>query len=519
MFKKIAAGLFQSLAGTLALFLMLETGFWAAGFPRGATRFIETISIRENLSARKPKGEARIFTYGESTMHGSHYGPVSNIPRWLEAYLRDFLPGRNIKIVNFARMGQGAHFIYESFRDTVDYKPDLAVFYVGHNAFLPDNRKWEVEAKNEKFKTRLTEWLQNSRFISAVYRGIIAIRVKTKRDAPEDRIEREKIEAPLGAPLGPENAILPTDPRYAENIAFFKDQIAKILDLAEKRKIPVLFFTPVGNLKDFSPCASAHIQKISADELSAWEQAYEKGKQAQAQENLEAALGFYRQAYAIDPTYAELSFRLGQIHFRKGDLAEARRLFVEARDHDTIIVRAPAPVLNVFETFRKTRGLELLDTEKILVSEVPGGILGEPVVEDNVHFSVKGHALLGRALAGKIYQRGWIAPQADWQFDRARSFEEISNALGVTPTLLFLSDIKMVNYFGSRVENRVRFAKKALEIYPENPLALRHLAWTYWWMQKQPEALEVYRTLNRISPEAMQEVLKNQPEIRKVFEG
>ena len=513
------AGLFQSLAATLVFFLVLEGAFTVAGFPRGATRYIEAISIRQHLSTRKPKDEYRIFTYGESTMHGSHYYPVSNVPRWLGAWLHDFLPDKKIKIVNYARMGQGARFIYDSFHDTVDYKPDLAVFYLGHNTFLPGNRKPDVEARAAEFQNRLETLVKHSRLISAVYRWVIEISLRMKKAAPEDRIERDQIETPLGAAMGPENAILPDDPRYIETIDFFKKQVAAILDLAEKKKIHVIFFKPAGNLKDFAPYGSAHIQKISPDEFEAWEENYKKGKEAQTRGDQDSALGFYDAAYKIDPTYADLSFRLGQIHFGKGNLDEARRLFIEARDHDTIIVRATSEIIGVIEGLRQTRGFPLIETEKIFASKAPGGILGEPFVEDNVHFSIQGHSLLARALADEIYKQGWIAPKEEWHLDRARPFEEISRELGVTKELLFSADLKMVHYFGSRTDNRLRFAEKALEIHPEDPTALRHLAWTYWWIQKRPEALEVYRKLNRISPEAMRQVFENQPEIKKEFEG
>lgn len=519
MIQKFFSGVFQSLLAVLIFFMLLEGVFSAAGFPRGATRFIESIVINQKLGTRKPKGEYRIFTYGESTMHGSHYAPVSNLPLWLGAYLHDFLPGRNIRIVNFARMGQSAHFIYESFRDTVDYKPDLVIFYLGHNGFLPNNRKWEIEAKERKFTNRLRSFTQKSRFISAIYRGVIAGRIRMKKDALQDRIERQKIETPLGSVLGPENAIPRTDPRYGEIIAYFREQVDHILKLAEEKKIPVVFFKPVGNLKDFEPYGSTHLKPLSSDDLAAWEEAYEKGRKAQARQNGEEALSFYKQAYQIDGSYADLSFRMGQLYLRQGDLKEAKRLFVEARDNDTIIVRATSDIENVFPELQKRRKFLLLETEKILSPEAPGGILGEPVVEDNVHFSIKGHALLGRALAEEIYKQAWIAPKEEWNFSRARSFEEISKALGVTPDLLFSADIKMVNYFGSRVDNRLRFAQKALEIHPEDPTALRHLAWTYWWMQKRPEAIEVYQKLSRISPQVLNEVFENQPEIKKAFES
>ena len=62
----------QVLLATLLLFVILETVFYLFSFPQGASRFVEQIIIKESLSPKKPKGQFRIFTYGESTMYGAH---------------------------------------------------------------------------------------------------------------------------------------------------------------------------------------------------------------------------------------------------------------------------------------------------------------------------------------------------------------------------------------------------------------------------------------------------------------
>ena len=88
-------------------------------------------------------------------------------------------------------------------------------------------------------------------------------------------------------------------------------------------------------------------------------------------------------------------FRWEKIQFELENYEEAKRLFVEAKDNDTIIVRATQEILDIFEEFQKVRDIRVIDTEKLLVDEAPGKILGEPIVEDNVHFSIKGHSILG----------------------------------------------------------------------------------------------------------------------------
>ena len=135
-----------------------------------------------------------------------------------------------------------------------------------------------------------------------------------------------------------------------------------------------------------------------------------------------------------------------------------------------------------------------------------------------MHFSIRGHALTGRAAAQAIHERGWIAPAAEWQLNRERPFEAIQKEIGIDQELMLSAYFKMVNYFGSRFENRIRFVNKALEISPGNPFALRHLAWSYWISGDQEKALETYRTLGETHPDALKEVFRSRPKIQKAFE-
>ena len=514
--KKILTTPLQVLTATIVLFFVLETLCFLAGFPRGAGKFIEKIVIREHLSLRKPKDEFRIFTYGESTMHGSHYGPVSNPSRWLALYLKDFLPGKKIRVVNFARMGHESGFTYRAFQDTVVYHPDLVVFYMGHNELLPDNLDSQIRCKEKKFSRKIDRLFRKSRFASVVYRLFLQWRVSTLTSKHDDSIEYRVIETnPSG--FGPESVVLRNGPVYKENVENFKEKLLNILDLAEKQHVQILFFKPVGNLKDFSPYYSAHQKTLAPEEISRWGSLYQQGKKAEEAGNAELARDFYEKAFLIDDTYADLSFRLGKIYFKEGELEKAKKLFEQARDDDGVVVRASTDIYEVYEELRKTRHLQLIDTEKIFRPEAPGGILGKPIIEDNVHPSIKGQSLMARALAEEIAKRNWIAPMEKWRFERERPFDEMARELGITDELLFSAFLKMVHYFGSRFDNRIDYAQKALAIHPLDPRALRHLAWSYWLMGEKEKALEVYDKLHQIDPASLQSVFQNQPEIQAAW--
>ncbi len=497
------------------LFFVLESIFFLAGFPQGASRFVEQIILKEKLSLKKPQGKFRIFTFGESTMHGAQYGPASNPARWLQVYLNDFLPHKNVRVVNFGRLGQGGDFISMAFRETAAYQSDLAIFYMGHNGFLPGNHKRDIETEHKSFRYHFAELVKRSRFLSAVYRWVLKIKMDFKSERRTDFMGVQVTETWPGKILG--NLAPRNEPFYLENLAFMQNHYLAITEFAKRKNIRVMFMKPVSNLKDFAPNYSDHLQKLSDKELTQWQSFYYQGRQTQKSGDLAKALLLYKQAYAIDNTYADLSFRMGRIYFEQGDFKKANELFEDARDNDVFIVRATRDVLEIFSDLEKNKDVPVVDTEKVLLPELPGGIMGEPLIEDNVHFSVKGHSLTGRLLAEEIANRNWIAPRDEWHFERERPFEEIAKELGVNTQLQLNAYLDMVNYFGSHVDNRLHFAQKAYELDPKNILVLRALAWSYWIVGEKEKAVEVYQELAHINPAALEEVMQRIPNIRQAL--
>jgi len=351
----------QIFLSTLILFIFLEVVFRFIGVP-GSSDFVEKIVIRENLTPKKSEGEIRIFTYGESTMHGAQYGPVASPAKWLDIYLRDYLPGKNIRLINFSRIGRGSDFILKTFRDTLVYQPDLAIFYLGHNDFLHGNRKDHVVAKKSKPAYRIKQILKKSYFLSSLHRLLLRWKVRIKGETEVDKIEYDTIETPPTG-IGIENATPHTEPFYWENIEFLRNNLVQMVEMGKKHNLPLLFYKPVSNLKDFSPFYSIHLKELTPEELEEWERLYAQGQEFEKQGKRSEALKAYLRAYAIDDTYADLSFRLGKFYLKELNTSKARRFFEEARDNDTIIFRATRDILDLFMELQEEGDLILIDTE------------------------------------------------------------------------------------------------------------------------------------------------------------
>src|SRR3990167_5686844 len=183
----------QVLLATIILFIFLELIFRVLGFPSGADDFVEGVVMKTKLPFRKAKGEMRVFAYGESTLVGAPYDEVSGPIRWLEKYLKEFLPDQDVRIVNFARMGRVSNFTYQTFRDTLAYQPDIAIFYMGHNEFLQDERKDEIPFEDSNTAYLFRSTVQQSRFISAVYREFVKKRKNSKTGWGEKRLKIKSV--------------------------------------------------------------------------------------------------------------------------------------------------------------------------------------------------------------------------------------------------------------------------------------------------------------------------------------
>ncbi len=514
--KTVLKSILLVLISTFVLLFCLESVFFLAGFPQGASRFVETILIKNNLPVKKPM-EFRIFTYGESTMYGAHYADFSSPALWLDKYLSEFLPGKSIRVINFARLGCNSHFVLNSVKETLAYRPDLMIFYIGHNSFLPKNTKLEIDAKEHLISTVIGDGMQKSRFFSEIYRQFLRFKLKHKtqqdhhsEDSPE-QIETEPWT------IAGQAVISRMDNRYSDNLNYLENNLLQIIDLAKKNHIPVIFFRPVCNLKDFAPTYSIHMKQMTEQELAKWSAFYQKGMEEADKNHLRIAEKNFSQAYQIDSTYADLCYQLGRLEFMKKNYAKARKFFEEARDNDSKINRATGDILSIFEKISKNEQIIMLDTEDILKGEVEGGILGEPIVEDNVHFSIKGHYLLGRALANTISNHDWIAPKREWRFEREKSYEELLQEFGVDAQKLIPAYLGSIKYFGPRFDYRIRVAHKILDLDPDNVQALRHLAWAYWLKGDTDEALKTYERLAVVDPQSLLEVFRLRPKIKRAF--
>ncbi len=477
---KILKNLFFSAIIITVFFLSLELLCRVFVFP-GSYDYIERRIIENNLSQHKRPGEVRIFLYGESTMHGGALYPYSTIAKWLKLYLSDLLPEdvmKHVTIVNFGRMGSDSTFTANAFIQTLAYKPDLAIFYMAHNDFcLTEYRPNTIAKKpiSEKIEDLFSNLPKVSSMVNLINRAVIKAKIERnkKRDAamkaediwyPEsDAPEAFKDEANLLPPgSGPLNEIQ----------ARFEKNVNRIISVAGRKGVPIIFFEGLARYKGYEPIVPMH--------------GY--------------ALAYYRIAERCEAT---------------GDFANANQYYKMANENDYFPIRAPSCVNAFYEKIRSENinGVDIIKTQEMIEKYSPNGIVDESLTVDQIHPNPEGQAIMVLELAKIIYEREVIASKDKWQWDKLRKEEEMKGLLHLDRDSMFHIYTGTASYTAKHYREAAKALEKALTIRPASVFVRSWLAWTYWKLGEEDKATAIYRALKRERPQDAEAFFKRHPDI------
>lgn len=84
----------------------------------------------QRFPVKKDKNEVRIFILGGSSVN--RLGRVELLRSKLQ---REFLPDKKIRIINIGGNSYGTNRLLLQMQEIVEYAPDLAILYSGHNEF------------------------------------------------------------------------------------------------------------------------------------------------------------------------------------------------------------------------------------------------------------------------------------------------------------------------------------------------------------------------------------------------
>lgn len=382
-------------------------------FPPGLRR----APVAAPFAATKTPGTVRIFVLGASTLVGFPNPAGTGFPHFLELMLADAYPEQRFEVINCGVTAVNSHCLLDFTREVLGYDADLLIIYAGHNEFAgpygPSTPFAHVG--NARPLIRGHMFLQRSYLYSALQELAFALPRWVGEPAPAFNLQL--VTEQVGV----------FDAAHARTVDNFRDNLADMLTAAAGQNVPVLLGTLVSNLKDFYPLRSACGDSGGPEGLRIG------ATMAGLRGRTQAAQDYLRSVLQEAPECAAAHFELGRLYLGAGRLAQARAAFVTARDLDRLPLRAPSILNQVLRDAGRTDGSVVVgDVEAAFSEASPGGIVGNELLTEYLHPTVRGHYLLSRTLVTRLPALAAAQGWGQVQTSAIRSFEQYRALLGTT---------------------------------------------------------------------------------------
>ena len=349
------------------------------------------------LSA-KPAGAVRIFVLGSSAAQGMP-DPSFSVGRILEVLLRERYPDVKFEVVNAAMTAINSHVALEIARDCAAHQPDLFVVYMGNNEVVGPYGPGTV----------FQQWSPSLRFIRAnVWLKSTRTRaVAWRRDRVARILARAAPTAWQGMEMFMGNQVAADDPRLPAVYDNFRQNLIDICGIAragrgrggpfdggrEPQGLPAV-------------CLAAPIRLVGRgfDEVEvALSGRRRTGEQRRSGRKRLPSMRRRRGSTTVSRNSRSAAAAVWR---RWAGRQEAREQFVAARDLDALRFRADSRINAIIREVaaeQEAAGVRLADAEQSLANSdlAVGGIPGEGLFYEHVHFTFDGNYLLARAVAGR----------------------------------------------------------------------------------------------------------------------
>jgi tetratricopeptide (TPR) repeat protein len=346
----------------------------------------------------KQKGTRRIFVLGGSAAYGDPE-PAFGFCRQLEVLLNIVSKDKQYEVINAAVTAMNSHVARRIARDCLAHDPDLFIVYMGNNEVVgpygPPTLPSFLYARRGFINACMT-FKQRSRLGQ-----LVAHMAEAVASSNGQRRQWQGMEVFLATQLRAD------DPKLRHCHRYFHRNLRDIVITAHARGIQTLLCSVPTNLSACPPFGSLHDPSLSADRQVEWQRHFKAGRGHQQAGAWQAALAEYEQAAALDHTFADLVFCQAQCLEALGRIAEARDAYSRARDLDTLRFRASSDINAAIRTLASElaqKGARLFDLELALQEAFETPILGDGVLADHVHLSVRGNFLAARAALDMIHR-------------------------------------------------------------------------------------------------------------------
>ncbi len=338
--------------------------------------FGETEPYITSVRLPKPPNTIRIFVFGESAALGwpdSRY----SFGRFLEAMLNKMFPEKRWEVINICFAGVNSHVLRYVAEKSIFLQPDVVLLYMGNNEVHGPFGIYHLFRDSVPLPHWLVQFrirLENLYVVQNLKE--LAFRVKTMIPRRFSMVRYD------------DSRVKIIEENYKENLY---SMVGKFVEAG----IPVFVGTVASNIRDWVPMESWFRRNMSESEIVEWRKNFEEGRNLLLSNNFLKAREKFELALQIDDSPAILHFLLGLCFAQHGNMGEARRHFIEAREKDGFgFVRAKIFINEAIKStvwrFESTGKVFLVPVEEELSSVAFANSPGEEMFVDSCHFNFYG---------------------------------------------------------------------------------------------------------------------------------
>jgi tetratricopeptide (TPR) repeat protein len=262
---------------------------------------------------------------------------------------------------------------------------------------------------------KANRWLHSLAMVQALRR------VRHRNEPTEDRTLMEEM---MGRTY-----VGPDDWRRSAAANMLYQNVAQIIRRCEARGAQVLICTLPTNERGLAPIGLDkldHLPSATQQEITAFLSTAEAERRA----GPALAIPALQRILQLDPNHARAHYLLGRALTDQARHSEAQAEYVAARDLDTMPWRAPSPSLKAILRAAQEQNAPICDLVKVFRANSPGQAIGWELMDDHVHPTLRGQALIAEAIVERLADfkgKLRLAPEA-----RARlpGWEEYAHRLG-----------------------------------------------------------------------------------------
>ncbi len=419
----------------------------------------------------KAANTVRIVLVGGSAIKGFPQTRRFAASSFLIEMLSDCWPDRAVEVINLGTTAVASFPVREFLKQALDYEPDVVVVYSGHNEFYGAygvasiNRAGTSPGMLEfQYRMRGFAIVQGLNLLVQHVRG-----VKSK-PLMEVMVGQDYVE--------PEN----WKRKAAANLLYH--HVGSMIRMCRERDVPVLVCSLPSNERDLAPIGTDTAQSDVDAIVAAAMRSYDKEP--------EKVIGELTKLLERRPYHARAHFYLGKAYFAIENYEKGRHHFLRARDVDPMPWRATTESQHGIRRAVDEHGGQLCDVEDVFRKHSPHGAIGWELMDDHVHLSLQGQALLARTIVEALATRtdslsvstDQLDSLADWRVYAERLGDNPYDRYGVAHTLRVLFNISFMRE--SNPETLSRFDQMARD--HESRMTPNILGIARQWQKKRPHA-------------------------------